>query len=72
MIRDGVDGLLVDPDDPEDIAAAILRLLGDRELRLRMGRAGLEKTLSCFTWDKITDHVEQIYLDLVTSKQSAG
>jgi glycosyltransferase involved in cell wall biosynthesis len=72
VIREGVDGLLVDPDNPEDIAAAILRLLGDRELRLRMGRAGLEKTLSRFTWDKITDRVEQIYLDLVASKQSAG
>jgi glycosyltransferase involved in cell wall biosynthesis len=40
IVRDGVDGLLVDPDDAPALAAAIVRLLTDAELRRRMGEAG--------------------------------
>lgn len=40
MVIDGETGLLVPPDDPAALADAIERLLGDDELRARMGRAG--------------------------------
>lgn len=39
LIQDGVTGLLVPPSDPESLAAALDRLLSDRELRLRLGRS---------------------------------
>ncbi len=47
---DGVTGLLVPPDDPGALAAAIGRLLDDDELRLRLGAAGRERVLGRFTW----------------------
>jgi glycosyltransferase involved in cell wall biosynthesis len=37
VIEDGVNGLLVPPDDPEALAAAIERILSDRELAERLG-----------------------------------
>lgn len=40
MVVDGRTGLLVPPDDDDALLAALLRLLDDRDLRLRMGRAG--------------------------------
>jgi len=40
LVEDGVNGLLVDPDDPNEIADAILRLLQDDELARRLGEAG--------------------------------
>ncbi|MEU1621567.1 glycosyltransferase family 4 protein [Streptomyces sp. NPDC005722] len=43
IISDGVDGLLVPPRDVDALAAAMLRLINDDELRHRMGRAALEK-----------------------------
>lgn len=43
IITDGVDGLLVPPKDVDALAAAMLRLINDDELRRRMGRAALEK-----------------------------
>jgi glycosyltransferase involved in cell wall biosynthesis len=61
VIREGVDGLLVDPHDPADLAAAILELLRDPEKRTCMGQAGYLKTLTQFTWEKITDKVESVY-----------
>lgn len=40
LIRDGIDGLLVTPSDPEELAAAIGRLMDDTELRRRLAVAG--------------------------------
>ena len=49
----GDTGLLVPPDDPGALAAAIGRLLDDDQLRLRLGAAGRQRVLGRFTW-KVT------------------
>jgi glycosyltransferase involved in cell wall biosynthesis len=36
IVHDGVNGLLVDPEDPSDVARAIRRVFGDRELAERL------------------------------------
>jgi len=43
LIRDGVNGLLVDSNEPEVLAQAIGRLLGDAALRARMGHVNRMK-----------------------------
>lgn len=40
LVRDGETGLVVPPNDPPALAAAIRRLLADPQLRARLGRAG--------------------------------
>ncbi|MBI1854236.1 MAG: glycosyltransferase family 4 protein [Planctomycetes bacterium] len=40
FLRDGETALLVKPGDPDAIAAAIVRLRDDADLRMRLGRAG--------------------------------
>lgn len=40
LVRDGGTGLVVPPGDPQALAAAIRRLLGDPALRTRVGEAG--------------------------------
>ena len=42
-VIDGETGLLVTPDQPDELAAALQRLLEDRQLRQRLGSAGRER-----------------------------
>ena len=42
-VEHGVTGILVPPRDPQALADAIVRLLRDKSLRERMGRAGQQK-----------------------------
>ena len=65
IIDHGTDGELVPTDDAHELAASILRLLEDRERRVRLGSAGYAKTIARFTWDKVTDAVERLYRDSV-------
>lgn len=48
IIDDGVDGLLVPPEQPAALADAIRGLARDPELRRRMGRAGRQKIVNRF------------------------
>jgi len=65
VIDEGQDGFLVDPRDPAELCEVILRLIRDPELCRRLGRRGREKTMARFTWSKVADAVEAIYLEAV-------
>jgi len=51
-VVDGKTGYLVDPEDPEAIAAAIVRLLENRPLREQMGEFGRERAIAEFDWSR--------------------
>jgi glycosyltransferase involved in cell wall biosynthesis len=61
VVENGIDGLLVNPDDIDALARTLLTLLGNPELRRTMGDAGYRKVRSRYTWDVITDEIEKIY-----------
>ncbi|MGI5352177.1 glycosyltransferase family 4 protein [Streptomyces sp. CA-250714] len=50
--RDGETCLAVPPGDAGALAAGLVRLLGDAELRARLGAAGRERVLRKFTWER--------------------
>lgn len=61
-VESGVNGLLVPPADPVNLAAAIGRLLDDDQLRERLARQGLERARS-LTWSRCAGTIlEQIEL----------
>ncbi|APU16228.1 MULTISPECIES: glycosyltransferase [Actinoalloteichus] len=49
QITDGRDGLLVDATDHQAFAAALLRLLADPELRVRLGESARQRVLDHYT-----------------------
>ena len=65
VIHDGVDGVLVKPNDPAALAEHIIALLSDPVRREQMGQSGRNKTLTQFTWDRIIDKMEHVYREVV-------
>jgi glycosyltransferase involved in cell wall biosynthesis len=54
-------GLLVEPDDPADLARGLRELLLDRERRLALGRAGQEAVRGRFTAAAMAEATARIY-----------
>ena len=48
LIRNEVDGLLVEPANEEELAAALARLLDQPELRLRLGKSARRRVVECY------------------------
>lgn len=67
VIHDEVDGLLVKCGDVAALAKAILRLVGDGELRQRLGQAGWERTQTEFRWMDKFEIVYRAYRDATVS-----
>jgi glycosyltransferase involved in cell wall biosynthesis len=64
VIQDGVTGLLVQHGDPQGLAEALCTLLGNRDLRRTMGRAGRQRARELFSWERISADVERHFADL--------
>ena len=52
IVADGTSALLVPPRDPQAMAAAVLRLLGDPALAARLAAAGLQEARR-YTWERV-------------------
>jgi glycosyltransferase involved in cell wall biosynthesis len=50
VVVDGENGIIIPPNDPDALAAAIERLYRDPELRAKMGAAGRKRVVENFTW----------------------
>ena len=57
-IADGETGLLVNPEERSEIAAAIVRLLSDPDWAAQLGAAGRARVLREFTWDRVAERFQ--------------
>jgi glycosyltransferase involved in cell wall biosynthesis len=55
IVKDRETGFIVDKNDPQQLAAVLLRMLNDDLLRKTMGRAGRERALAKFTWTSVAE-----------------
>jgi glycosyltransferase involved in cell wall biosynthesis len=69
VINDGVQGLLVPERDPVALAAAILRLISDRPLAERLGRAARARVEQELTWEKTSERFEQVYVRAIGNRE---
>jgi len=64
VIRDGREGLLVPPGDPDALAEAILRFATNRSLGIEFGRRGREHACD-FGVDRMVQSTEELYRNLL-------
>lgn len=65
MITEERNGLLVRPRDPRGLADALLRVLSDRELARRWGRASRERVEVEFTRERMVRAYDALFTDLL-------
>ena len=71
-VIDGESALLVEPEDEEAIAAALLRLIGDRALARRLGSNARGAAASRFSTERMVDEWLRIYRDVAREKGMDG
>ncbi len=59
-VHDGETGLVVDPDDPAAVVAALKRLLEDQLLARRLGQAGRKAIETYYNWDRVIRDLRDI------------
>ena len=69
LVRDGDTGLLVAPDDPEALAAALGRLLADHGLGRRLAAAGRELVVAEFNSQRSAVRMLQLFAGAIDSRQ---
>lgn len=57
--------LLVPPNDPSALAAAIVRALDDADLRARLGASGRARVLDRFTWRATAERTVDVYREVM-------
>ncbi len=61
VVQDGVNGLIIPPNDPDALASAIERLYRDRALGARLGAAGRARVVENFTWEHFRARLLEAY-----------
>jgi len=69
MLDGGRAGLLIHPDNPREMASAMLRLLNDSALRLRLGQAARERVLTEYGADRIGALMEESYARAIARRK---
>jgi starch synthase len=67
VVADGVTGLLVPPDDPEALAAALNELIRDPSRAMSMGQAGRDRAIDEFSWTAVAERTAALYAKVVNS-----
>jgi glycosyltransferase involved in cell wall biosynthesis len=71
LVEDGVNGLLVEPQDPAALAAALVEVLRDPERAVRMGEAGRRRRREEFSIEATARKVGELYEELYAAKSGA-
>lgn len=61
VVREGIDGFLVEPGDAAAMAERLARLAVDPELGLRLGAAGRDRVLERYGVGRLLDDVDRLY-----------
>jgi len=67
VVADGITGIFVPPGDPEAAAAAFSTLMGDADMRRKLGAAGRKFVLENYEWSENAGRMKQLYESILAS-----
>ena len=67
VVRDGVEGFLVEPGATDELADRLAELAQDPALRERMGEQGRDRVLPRYAVQRLVDDVDQLYRSLLSA-----
>jgi glycosyltransferase involved in cell wall biosynthesis len=68
LIEDGANGYLVSPGNERELASAVLKILNDKGIAVKMGKAGRKKVTDRFSADTMVRSIEKVYGELLEKK----
>jgi len=64
ILTEGIDALLVDPKDSDQLANAVKSFLNNREMAVTLGSNAYEKVVTVFSLERMIREIEKLYLDV--------
>ena len=71
-VMDGATGCLVPAHEPQALAHALAYLHDHPQVAAAMGRAGLHRARSLFTWERVSELLQGVYQEVITARQDAA
>jgi glycosyltransferase involved in cell wall biosynthesis len=65
MVRSGKNGFLAQPRDDKNLTASVSAVVQDRKLRNRLGRAGRDMALSCWSSEAVALQTYEAYKEIL-------
>lgn len=68
IIRDGIDGFLVDPAESDELAERLAELARDPSRRAEMGAAGRARVLERYAVSRLIEDIDRLYRELLANR----
>jgi len=65
MVKDGVNGYLIEPNNVAQLTNAILKVFRARTKDVAMGEAGYKLVRKCFSWEMVADQTWDVYQEVL-------
>jgi glycosyltransferase involved in cell wall biosynthesis len=65
MVKDGVTGYLVEPNNATKLANAILKMFRTRTKDIQMGEAGYTLVKKCYAWEQVAEQTWDVYEEVL-------
>ena len=71
-IENGITGIIVPPKDVDSLVNAMLLLLSDEKIRLKMGKNAKKRFEDLFTIEKMTEKYIKLYFEAASNFKNYG
>jgi glycosyltransferase involved in cell wall biosynthesis len=69
IVVHGETGLLVEPENPDELAVAMIELLRNKKLAERMGEAGRKRVIQLFTAERMAASFAELYNEMIEGQK---